>query len=65
MSEPICGYIEYEEHVFVTCSRYEDIRLVHNIYVENFYSLLHLVTFDLNCYIRDIISYYAGALGTN
>lgn len=44
-SECICrlcdsGYFEHEEHVFVACPRCEEIRLAHNIDVEDFYSLL-------------------------
>lgn len=31
--------------------------MTHNINADNLYSLLQLVSFDLNCYIRDIINY--------
>lgn len=59
------GYIEYEEHVFLTCSMNKDIRLAHNIVVMNFHSLLQLVPFGLGFYISNIISYRPSALGTS
>lgn len=57
-SEHIVGYIgniKDEEYVFVTCPRYEVIRLANKIDVWNIFSLWQLVPFDLGCCIRDLI----------
>lgn len=39
--------------MFLTCSRYRDIRTIHKIFVKNFYFLLQLEPYALNCYYRD------------
>lgn len=46
MNERICRLrdereVEYEKHIFLTCTRYVDFRVAHNIDVENLYSLLY------------------------
>lgn len=69
-SERICRLCdgrkaEDEEHVFLTCTRYVEIRVAHKVVVENFYSLLQFEPYDLGCYIRDVISYCSSALCTS
>lgn len=57
--------VQDEEHVFLTCTRYVEIRVAHKVVVENFYSLLQLEPYDLGCYIRDVICYRSSALDTS
>lgn len=47
--------VEYEEHVFLICIKYIEIRMSHIIVVENLYSLLNLEPYDLGCYIMYVI----------
>lgn len=47
--------IEDEEHVFIICSRYSEIRTAHKIVVTSFYSLLQLEPYALGCYFTDAL----------